>query len=73
MSVTTGIFANYAFGLGEAGPSFIWTWPVVAVGNTVIALVLAHLATHVPLAGYAYQWPAPWCRAAMDGFLAGSD
>ena len=58
MSVTTGIFANYAFGLGQAGPSFIWTWPVVAVGNVVIALVLAHLATHVPLAGYAYQWPA---------------
>jgi amino acid transporter len=58
MSVTTGIFANYAFGLGKAGPSFIWTWPVVAIGNIVIALVLAHLATHVPLSGYAYQWPA---------------
>jgi amino acid transporter len=58
MSVTTGIFANYAFGLGEAGPSFIWTWPIVAIGNILIALVLAHLATHVPLAGYAYQWPA---------------
>jgi amino acid transporter len=58
MSVTTGIFANYAFGLGQAGPSFIWTWPVVAVGNVLIALVLAHLSTHVPLAGYAYQWPA---------------
>lgn len=58
MSVTTGIFANYAFGLGEAGPSFIWTWPVVAIGNLLIALVLAHLATQVPLAGYAYQWPA---------------
>ena len=58
MSVTTGIFANYAFGLGQAGPSFIWTWPIVAIGNIVIALVLAHLSTHVPLAGYAYQWPA---------------
>ncbi|WP_396911851.1 amino acid permease [Mycolicibacterium sp.] len=58
MSVTTGIFANYAFGLGKAGPSFIWTWPVVALGNILIALVLAHLATQVPLAGYAYQWPA---------------
>ncbi|SDH61636.1 Amino acid transporter [Leifsonia sp. 98AMF] len=58
MSITTGLFANYGFGLNAAGPVFVWTWPIVGLGNVLIALTLAHLATRVPLAGYAYQWSA---------------
>jgi amino acid transporter len=80
MSVTTGIFANYGFGLNKAGPSFIWTWLAIGVGNLLIAMVLAHLSTRVPLAGYAYQWPARmvskrygWFPGwlALVGWLAG--
>ena len=58
ISISTGIFANYGFGLDQAGPRFVWTWIIVGVGQCVIALNLAHLAPHVPLAGYAYQWAA---------------
>jgi amino acid transporter len=58
ISISTGIFANYGFGLDQAGPRFIWTWVIVGVGQCVIALNLAHLAPRVPLAGYAYQWAA---------------
>lgn len=58
MSVTTGLFANFGFGLNADGPRFVWTWPIVSVGNILIALSLAHLASRVPLAGYAYQWSA---------------
>ncbi|XVQ09611.1 amino acid permease [Spirillospora sp. CA-255316] len=58
MSITTGLFANYGFGLQQAGVRFVWTWPIVGVGNVLIALCLAHLSTRVPLAGYAYQWSA---------------
>jgi len=58
ISITTGIFLNYAFGLQHWGPASIWTWPIVGVGNLMIALVVAELGTRIPLAGYAYQWSA---------------
>jgi amino acid transporter len=58
ISISTGIFANYGFGLNQAGPRFVWTWILVGVGQFVIALNLAHLAPRVPLSGYAYQWAA---------------
>jgi len=58
ISITTGIFLNYGFGLAYWGPASIWTWPIVAVGNLLIALVVAELGTRIPLAGYAYQWSA---------------
>src|SRR5215467_6749117 len=56
ISITTGIFLNYAFGLQHWGPASIWTWPIVGLGNMMIALVVAELGTRIPLAGYAYQW-----------------
>src|ERR1700746_471391 len=56
ISITTGIFLNYGFGLSYWGPASIWTWPIVGVGNLMIALVVAELGTRIPLAGYAYQW-----------------
>src|SRR3981189_1329397 len=58
ISITTGIFLNYGFGLSYWGPAAIWTWPIVGVGNMMIALVVAELGTRIPLAGYAYQWSA---------------
>ncbi len=58
ISITTGIFLNYGFGLSYWGPASIWTWPIVGVGNLMIAFVVAELGTRVPLAGYAYQWSA---------------
>src|SRR5580704_5694947 len=58
ISITTGIFLNYGFGLAYWGPASIWTWPIVGVGNLMIALVVAELGTRIPLAGYAYQWSA---------------
>lgn len=56
ISITTGIFLNYAFAFGELGPVSIWTWPVAALGQTLVVLVLAELATRIPLAGANYQW-----------------
>src|ERR1035437_571190 len=56
ISITTGIFLNYGFGLSYWGPASIGTWPIVGVGNLMIALVVAELGTRIPLAGYAYQW-----------------
>src|SRR4051812_1802649 len=56
MCITAGIFTVYAYSLGLVGPSFIWTWPIVAIGQIVVALVLADLAGRIPLSGYAFQW-----------------
>ncbi len=58
ISITTGIFLNYAYGLTQLGPASVWLWPVAVVGQLLVALVLAELAGRVPLAGANYQWAA---------------
>jgi len=69
ISITTGIFLNYAFGLSYWGPASIWTWPIVGVGNMMIALVVAELGTRIPLAGYAYQWSARLVNSSYGWFV----
>jgi amino acid transporter len=69
ISITTGIFLNYSFGLQYWGPASIWTWPIVGVGNLVIALVIAELGTRIPLAGYAYQWSARLVNPTYGWFV----
>src|SRR5260370_34801756 len=58
ISITTGLFANYGFGLAHLGAAMIWLWPVAAIGQMLVALVVAGLGTRLPLAGYSYQWGA---------------
>jgi amino acid transporter len=69
ISITTGIFLNYSFGLSNWGPASIWTWPIVGVGNLAIALVVAELGTRIPLAGYAYQWSARLVNPTYGWFV----
>ena len=69
ISITTGIFLNYSFGLNYWGPASIWTWPIVGVGNLMIALVVAELGTRIPLAGYAYQWSARLVNPTYGWFV----
>jgi amino acid transporter len=69
ISITTGIFLNYGFGLIHWGPASIWTWPIVGVGNLAIALVVAELGTRIPLAGYAYQWSARLVNPTYGWFV----
>lgn len=56
ISITTGIFTTYGTTLRSSGPLGIWTWPLVAVGVLMVALVFAVLSSRIPLAGYSYQW-----------------
>src|SRR6516164_4352929 len=39
ISITTGIFLNYAFGLSHWGPASIWTWPVVGFAGLLYMAV----------------------------------
>ena len=56
ISVAVGIFGTYDDVLQNAGPVGIWLWPIVAVGQTLIALVIAQFAARIPLSGSSYQW-----------------
>jgi len=56
ISITTGIFTTYAFALATGGTRSIWTWPIVIVGQALVALVYGALSARVPLSGYSYQW-----------------
>jgi amino acid transporter len=56
ISVAVGIFGTFDDVLQNAGPVGIWLWPVVAIGQTLIALVIAQFAARIPLSGSSYQW-----------------
>src|SRR3989442_11910544 len=56
ISPSTGIFTLYALGLGIGGPAFIWSWPLVALGQFIIALNFAQVSSHLPRAGSVYPW-----------------
>jgi len=71
VSITTGIFVNYAYGLTQLGPAAVWLWPVAAVGQFLVVLVLAELAGHFPLAGANYQWTARLVGPRF-GYVVGS-
>ena len=56
ISPSTGIFTLFALGLVTIGGVFIWTWPVVALGQFIIALNFAEVSSHYPVAGSVFQW-----------------
>lgn len=56
ISVTTGLFSTFGFVLNTGGPRGIWTWPIVVVGQVMVALVYGMLASKIPLSGFSYQW-----------------
>src|SRR5271154_6337926 len=56
ISPSTGIFTLFALGLTTIGGVFIWTWPVVALGQFCVALIFAEVSSHYPVAGSVFQW-----------------
>jgi amino acid transporter len=56
ISPSTGIFTLFALGLSTIGGVFIWTWPLVAAGQFIIALNFAEVSSHYPIAGSVFQW-----------------
>src|SRR5438309_959684 len=56
ISPSTGIFALFALGLTTIGGVFIWSWPIVAIGQLLVALGFAELSSHYPVAGSVFQW-----------------
>jgi amino acid transporter len=56
ISPSTGIFTLFILGIALAGPFFYWSWPIVVVGQLLIALNFAEVSSHFPVAGSVYQW-----------------
>ena len=56
ISILTGTFQLFYFGVAAGGPAYVWSWPVVFVGQLMVALCFAELAARYPLAGSLYNW-----------------
>lgn len=56
ISVAVAIFATYDDLLRTAGPVGIWLFAIAAVGQTLVALVVAQFAARIALSGSSYQW-----------------
>src|SRR5260370_1355497 len=68
ISPSTGIFTLFALGLTPLGGVFIWPWPVVALGQFIIALNFAEVTSHYPVAGSVFQWTKYLSNRAYSWF-----
>ncbi|TMG57027.1 MAG: amino acid permease [Chloroflexi bacterium] len=46
----------FILGIALAGPFFWWSWPIVVIGQLIIAVNFAEISSHFPVAGSVYQW-----------------
>lgn len=56
ISILTGTFQLFYFGYGTAGPAYLWSWPMVLIGQLAVALCFMELAAKYPIAGSVYNW-----------------
>ena len=56
ISILTGTFQLFYFGFLNGGPAYWWSWPMVFVGQLMVALCFAELAGRYPVAGSVYNW-----------------
>lgn len=56
ISILTGVFQLFYFGFSTAGPAYAWSWPIVFVGQLMVALCFAELAGRYPVACSVYNW-----------------
>jgi urea carboxylase system permease len=70
ISILTGTFQLFFFGFATGGPAYWWSWPVVFVGQVMIALCFAELAAAYPVAGSVYNW-SKRLGSATVAWLAG--
>lgn len=56
ISILTGTFQLFYFGFLNGGPTYWWSWPMVFVGQLMVALCFAELAGRYPVAGSVYNW-----------------
>jgi amino acid transporter len=70
MSVLTGLFTLFALGWAFSGPTMIWPYIAVAIGQLLMTLLFMEMAAQYPLAGALYNW-VKTLGAQMASWLAG--
>ncbi|HST86031.1 MAG TPA: amino acid permease [Kineosporiaceae bacterium] len=70
VSILTTVFQLFAFGFSFGGPAFFWTWPLVFVGQFLVALNFSELAARYPISGAIYQWSSRLSNVTV-GWFAG--
>lgn len=70
LSILTGIFQLFGFGFAAGGPAFWWSFPIVFVGQFLVAMCFAEMAGQYPLAGSVYQW-SKQIATPVTSWLAG--
>lgn len=70
ISILTGSFQLFFFGFGFGGPAFWWSWPMIFVGQLMVALTFGELAARYPIAGSVYNWAKKLGGKAV-GWMAG--
>ncbi|MFE4721799.1 amino acid permease, partial [Streptomyces sp. NPDC056728] len=56
ISILTGTFQLFYFGVSFGGPAYWWSWPMVFIGQLMVALNFCELAGRFPVAGSVYNW-----------------
>ncbi|WP_328535464.1 APC family permease [Streptomyces sp. NBC_00344] len=56
ISILTGTFQLFYFGVSFGGPAYWWSWPMVFIGQLMVALCFCELAARYPVAGSVYNW-----------------
>ncbi|NEE29430.1 amino acid permease, partial [Streptomyces sp. SID7982] len=56
ISILTGTFQLFYFGVSFGGPAYWWSWPMVFCGQLMVALCFCELAARYPVAGSVYNW-----------------
>ncbi|MGC8465338.1 MAG: APC family permease [Acidimicrobiales bacterium] len=56
LSPVVGIYSLFALGIGTGGPAYIWSMPLVIIGQILVALTFSEMASSFPLAGALFQW-----------------
>jgi len=66
VSILTTVFQLFGLGFGLGGASFFWAWPLVFLGQLLVALCFAELAARWPVSGAIFQW-----SSRLAGTIAG--
>jgi urea carboxylase system permease len=56
VSIMTTVFQLFFFGFSFGGAAFFWTWPIVFLGQLMVAFCFCELAAKYPISGCIYQW-----------------
>lgn len=69
ISITTGTFQNFGLVMQTIGPLGIWTFPLVGLGSTLIALIFCEMSSLMPVTGQCYVWVSKFYGKGLGWFV----